>query len=191
MSFFGPRLRFLSSHHARSRFFALPLCALAVLSPACSDSDNAPAEAGVSIDAAPTDAALDASDAPPVCSPDLPSDSDCATASPSYEADIAPIFVKRCTVCHSPTGVQAGTLFDTYPRIKADMMQLHVFAQIYNCLMPPPGQVPLTAAERATVLKWFVCDAPFGGDGPPPDFDASDDAGLESDVATEPDSAPE
>jgi hypothetical protein len=124
----------------------------------------------------------DASDADlSACPSQLPSDSNCADTAPSYDGVVAPIIVSRCTACHSPTGVEAGTLFDTYARIKANMMQVHLFTQVYYCLMPPPGAPPLTGSERETLLQWFVCDAPRGDASPGSDETAADGAPDDAD----------
>jgi uncharacterized membrane protein len=133
----------------RNRWPFLPL--VAALLPGCSSS------AGSSPDAA------DASEADArSCPSQLPSGSDCATTAPRYEGVIAPLLAARCGECHSPSGVESVTLFDTIARIKADSMQVHIFTQIYQCLMPPAAAPPLTSEERETLLQWFVCDAPAG-----------------------------
>jgi uncharacterized membrane protein len=118
----------------------------------------------------------------PACPSQLPSDSDCATTAPDYASVIAPVLAARCGFCHSPTGIESVTLFDTFPRIKAGNMQVHVFTQIYDCLMPPANVQQLLPAEREALLQWFVCDAPFGGDGST-GSDAGDESRLGADAA--------
>jgi len=139
----------------------------------CSSSAAAPADVGDAADASEA--------APSACPSQLPSDMDCAATAPDYQSVVAPLLAARCGSCHSPTGIESVTLFDTYSRIKAGKMQLHVFTQIYDCLMPPATAPPLLPAERETLLQWFVCDAPFGGDGSA-GSDASDEAEVGADA---------
>lgn len=152
---------------------SLFLPVLVALSHGCSSSAVAPAVA---------DAADASEGAASACPSQLPSDSDCAATAPDYETVVAPLLAARCGSCHSPTGIESVTLFDTFPRIKAGMMQVHIFTQIYQCIMPPATAQPLLPAERETLLQWFVCDAPFGGDGSAGN-DAGDEASLGADAA--------
>jgi uncharacterized membrane protein len=94
------------------------------------------------------------------CPNDLPSEDDCATASPLYE-DVRPIFAARCSVCHGTGGLETKFVFDTYAEIHDNAQtRSRILPQIYGCRMPPPCAPDLTPLERKTMLKWFVCGAP-------------------------------
>ena len=94
------------------------------------------------------------------CPSDLPPAGDCASGSPLYD-DVAPIFAARCTVCHQAGGLQVTFSFDTYAAIHDDpQKRTRTLTQIYGCRMPPPCAPDLSAAERKTMLEWFVCGAP-------------------------------
>jgi uncharacterized membrane protein len=98
------------------------------------------------------------------CPSDLPPDDDCATASPVYD-DVAPIFAARCRICHAAGGLETAHLFDTYAQIHDNtMIRADILTQIYNCRMPPSCAPDLSADERKTMLKWFVCGAPASRD---------------------------
>jgi uncharacterized membrane protein len=99
----------------------------------------------------------------PNCPSDLPSDTDCATASPVYD-DVAPIFAGRCSICHRAGGLETKFIFDTYAQIYVKATRTDVLTQIYACRMPPSCAPNLTADERATMLKWLVCGAPESRD---------------------------
>jgi hypothetical protein len=131
------------------------------------DPPAGPADAG----GEPADADLAAcvADGPvgmprPNCPNDLPHDDDCATASPVYD-DVAPIFAARCQICHHAGGLETVYHFDTYAEIHDNTaIRSLILTQIYSCRMPPPCAPNLSADERATMLKWFVCGAPEGHD---------------------------
>jgi uncharacterized membrane protein len=91
------------------------------------------------------------------CPNDLPSDTDCPDASPSYQSDVAPIIRDRCTVCHAVGGVAPTKLFGSYDQVRAE--RVHMLNFIYHCQMPPTCATPLTPDERRELLKWFVCKA--------------------------------
>jgi len=92
------------------------------------------------------------------CSHVLPAATDCPSAVPSYDGDIAPIIASRCTLCHSPSGIANTVLFDTYDQ--AYSWYKVMYTQIYSCLMPPSCAGALPDEERQALLKWFVCKAP-------------------------------
>jgi hypothetical protein len=94
---------------------------------------------------------------PDNCPNDLPTDMDCPDASPSYQNQIAEIISNRCSVCHRLGGLESSKLFDTYDQVHTQRVTMLNF--IYHCQMPPTCAVPLTAEERAELLKWFVCKA--------------------------------
>ncbi len=149
----------------------------------CPEGDDvaqlAPEDAGPEPD---VDLALCVTDGPigmprPNCPNDLPSDVDCATASPMYQ-DVAPIFAARCSVCHRVGGFQTTYLFDTYAQIYVDTTRTRILTQIYGCRMPPSCAPNLAAEERATMLKWLVCGAPESrdaGNGDAPVDDGASD----------------
>jgi hypothetical protein len=96
------------------------------------------------------------------CPNDLPGNGDCATAAPSYDVDVAPIIATRCTICHTPGGMETSRLFGSYDQAYA--LRREMLTQIYACLMPKPPALPLTPDERHIMLKWFVCGAPGPAD---------------------------
>jgi hypothetical protein len=100
----------------------------------------------------------------------------CPSPQPGY-ADVAPIIEARCAPCHFPGGVEAKVhLFATYAEIKKAGVQIDILTQIRGCppKMPPAGSPPLTDDERATLLGWLYCDAPYDGGAP----DGAADAGA-------------
>ncbi len=96
---------------------------------------------------------------PENCPNDRPTAADCPDASPNYQADIARIVAERCTVCHAPGGIAPTPLFGSYDEIHVTQTQQSMFTFIYSCRMPPTCAPQLTAEERKTMLKWFVCGA--------------------------------
>jgi hypothetical protein len=95
---------------------------------------------------------------PSDCPHDLPTDTDCAAATPSYQADVAPILRERCIVCHRTGGIEPVHLFDNYDLVYGQ--REHMLSFVLHCQMPPTCAVGLSPEERAKVLKWFVCKAP-------------------------------
>jgi cytochrome c5 len=92
------------------------------------------------------------------CPNDLPDDTACATAAPSYAEQTAAMIDQRCTVCHFFGNTQSTQIFETYDDVfdqKRGML-----TQIYSCRMPPEGAVQLSSEERKALLQWFVCGAP-------------------------------
>ena len=91
------------------------------------------------------------------CPSDLPSSAACG-AVPSYRLEAAPIIDERCNLCHFPGNTQSEDVFSDYGDIFPQRRT--VLSRVYLCVMPPDGAPALTAAERATLLKWLVCGAP-------------------------------
>jgi len=91
------------------------------------------------------------------CPMDLPDDSDCASATPSYSQQVSGVMEQYCEVCHLPGNGRSSTLLTNYDQIYAERRTS--FTQIYNCEMPV-GHRELTPENRALLLKWFVCGAP-------------------------------
>ena len=116
--------------------------ALGVLVLGCSDAPDADAP-----DARPDD-----------CPSDLPSSARCASGTPSYGLEVAPIVERRCSVCHFPGNAQSRDVFVE----QADIYEQRqtVLTRVYSCVMPPADGAPLTAEERSTLLAWLVCGAP-------------------------------
>jgi uncharacterized membrane protein len=100
----------------------------------------------------------DPSTHPMSCDVSLPASDDCATAAPSYAADIAPLVSARCLGCHSAGNPNSSVVLETQAEFK-QQRQL-VETQLYRCAMPPSNGVPLTSDERTELLKWLVCGAP-------------------------------
>ena len=91
------------------------------------------------------------------CPSVLPSKSGCPGTSPPYE-EAASIIARRCTVCHSPTGVERVHQFDTYSL--AHEQKNAMLVQVFACAMPPPtcdGSMNLD--EREKLLTWLQCGA--------------------------------
>lgn len=102
----------------------------------------------VNRDMSPGDAALSA------CS--VPAPTSCPAPSPTF-ADVQPIFNSRCVICHNGTGPE-WPLKD-YHDI-ADWQDL-IHDQLLDCSMPPPeAAVPMTVAERVSILTWIKCGFP-------------------------------
>ena len=122
---------------ARARLLIAALAAVSIAW-GCTSSDS-PADAGASS-----------------CPSDLPSA--CPSPPPSYAKDVAPIFARRCVVCHSEGGVEAERDYTTYDRIH--QLRTDILTQVYACRMPPADAAAPTLAERETLLGWLVCGAP-------------------------------
>jgi len=90
------------------------------------------------------------------CPNDLPSA--CPASPPSYSQGVAAIISGRCFPCHAPGGVEASRPLTTYPEVFSQRGP--VLDQVYHCKMPLAGAPALTAAERADLLAWLVCNAP-------------------------------
>ena len=82
----------------------------------------------------------------------------CPSPVPSYANDIAPLIQRYCVgPCHYPGG-PGSTAIATWSDIEGRVTTVH--EQIYQCLMPMPGNPKPTEEERVTLLTWFVCGAP-------------------------------
>jgi uncharacterized membrane protein len=90
------------------------------------------------------------------CPRDLPDA--CPTPTPSYANEVSAIFTTHCTSCHSPGGENSSLPLDTYEQIFSNRRD--VLDQVYSCLMPNTGGVPLSSDERAALLAWLVCGSP-------------------------------
>lgn len=93
--------------------------------------------------------------APVVCSVTAPAE--CVDPRPTY-ADIAPIFSRRCTSCHSETSDGPWPL-TSYREVAAwwDVVRDDLIA----CSMPPQGSgVVMSSEERDEVLMWLRCGFP-------------------------------
>ena len=97
-----------------------------------------------------------------------------ATAPIDFEAQIAPVLLRRCGSCHNPAGkATAGGLdllnYDAAlaggksgePAIKpGDLDNSYVVTRIESGEMPPEGKgQPLTADEFATLKQWIAAGA--------------------------------
>jgi hypothetical protein len=91
------------------------------------------------------------------CPNDLPDDSDCPSAAPSYSQQVSGVLEQYCEVCHLPGNGVSSHVFSNYDEIFATRRTM--LTQIYGCRMPV-GPRRLTAEDRAVLLKWFVCNAP-------------------------------
>ena len=91
------------------------------------------------------------------CPDDLPSDTDCSGAQPSYQADIAPLVSTRCGACHAQGGIEAS--FPLAPHARLYAQRRTALNQIFTCAMPPACAHGLEPGERAALLQWFVCGA--------------------------------
>ena len=92
------------------------------------------------------------------CPSDLPRNDICATGTPSYRLEAAPIILQRCASCHYAGNdrsryvfAERDDVFDARPT---------VLSRIYSCVMPPDGAPPLSPEERRVLLAWLVCGAP-------------------------------
>ena len=92
------------------------------------------------------------------CKPGLPSEDACATATPSYSEDIAPLVERRCLECHFAGNRQSSVVLETHAQL-AGSRQL-VETRVYRCQMPPSEATALSATEREMLLAWLVCGAP-------------------------------
>ena len=73
-------------------------------------------------------------------------------------ADIAPIIEARCAPCHSPLWAGPWPLNKlSHVRDWADDIRTNLIA----CTMPPlDAGIPITKAERLTMLQWVRCGMP-------------------------------
>jgi len=98
-------------------------------------------------------------------SPDASATEECSVTAPSEcsepelrYSNVAPIFEKHCSVCHS--GVVGGPWpLDRYPDI-ADWADI-VRDELVRCSMPPPGPAStLSNQDRLQILNWLRCGLP-------------------------------
>jgi hypothetical protein len=92
------------------------------------------------------------------CPSDLPRSDVCATGTPSYELEAAPIILERCATCHYAGNNRSSYVFAE--RDDVSFARQTVLSRIYSCVMPPDGAPPLRAEERRVLLAWLVCGAP-------------------------------
>jgi uncharacterized membrane protein len=78
---------------------------------------------------------------------------DLATCATRDFAAVRPIVNKRCTACHSPTGM-AGEDYDWTKDSALIAHRQNVVAQVEQGSMPPSGYPRLSAEERHTLLCW-------------------------------------
>ena len=93
----------------------------------------------------------------PSCPSDLPSDSGCPDAAPSYAEEIQPLIDKHCGGCHYRGNKNSKQVLETYDDVHASLTVIE--KEVYRCEMPPAGEQPLGLAERAALLQWLVCGA--------------------------------
>lgn len=89
-----------------------------------------------------------------------------ADAVPSFGADVAPIFERRCAGCHGGGLAPVGGIF-TIAANAADLSNKIYRRVILERTMPPrsaelvvDGFEPMTQAERDTVADWLLAGAP-------------------------------
>jgi len=100
--------------------------------------------------------------------------------SPTFSAEIAPIFYRNCVTCHRP-GAMAPMSLLTYEATRP--WARAIAEKVANGTMPPwhanapsgtfLNERSLTAAERETILRWVKNGAPMGDPRnlpPPPEF---------------------
>lgn len=90
------------------------------------------------------------------CTPDLPDA--CPTPKPGYANEVVPILEAKCNGCHD--GHDGGP----WPLTNHDLV-VHwtsaILATLEHCTMPPStSPMPITEAERHTLIAWLVCGAP-------------------------------
>jgi len=121
--------------------WAATTCACALL-PGCSTPGSPASDA--------------ASEDPLVCSVTAPVA--CPSAVPGYAADVAPIIERRCLSCHSGSTLGPWPL-TAYQHV-ADWQDM-IRSQLLDCTMPPPeAGIPMTNAERLSILLWIRCGLP-------------------------------
>jgi uncharacterized membrane protein len=120
---------------------------------ACGDSTAAPAQPSSAGSAA--DQAISSADAA-VCMVSAPTS--CATPKPRY-ADVAPIFEKRCVVCHNGAAPDSPWPLTSYEHV-ADWYD-SIRAELLSCAMPPVASgMTMTDDERLAILSWIRCGFP-------------------------------
>ncbi|OYW20299.1 MAG: hypothetical protein B7Z55_07500, partial [Planctomycetales bacterium 12-60-4] len=105
-----------------------------------------------------------------------------AAGEPSYETDIKPLLLRKCTACHGPLKQEAGLRLDAAVGIlkgSADGPVLELSQPAQSRLlarvrasdpherMPPEGEgEPLTSAQIELLSRWIVAGAPAPDDEP-------------------------
>lgn len=87
----------------------------------------------------------------------VPAPTACPSPAPHYP-DVAPIFERRCIICHSGAPGGPWSLAD-YGHVAdwQDTIRTHV----RDCTMPPvDAGVPMTSEERLEILTWIRCGLP-------------------------------
>ena len=127
-----------------SSFVRLLLVSLCIT--ACGSSTSTPEDAGGE--------AVDAGSEPIAVPCTVVAPTTCPTPLPRY-ADVKPILVKNCEVCHDdvPGGPWPLTRYqdvaDWYDTVQSD---------VANCTMPPADSgLEMTDEERVEVLEWLLC----------------------------------
>jgi hypothetical protein len=92
----------------------------------------------------------------PACPRDEPSS--CPSTTPSYANDVAPLIDEYCSQCHNPQGSAFNIDISTYSALYSQRSE--ALDQVYDCEMPMSPAPQPTAADRVTLLAWFVCGAP-------------------------------
>jgi hypothetical protein len=92
----------------------------------------------------------------PSCPRDEPSS--CPSTMPSYANDVAPLIDQYCSQCHNPQGSAFDIELSTYSALYDQRSE--ALDQLYDCEMPMSPAPQPTAADRVTLLAWFVCGAP-------------------------------
>jgi hypothetical protein len=112
--------------------------------------------------------------------PGFGSDSSTSVALPAYSSDVKPILDGHCIKCHTlppQNGAPTGFRLDVYDDAPGGQQPLGAFTML--CLiksravdgvpsfMPPSGEPPLNADEKATLLGW-ADDGGIRDPGDPP-----------------------
>ena len=93
---------------------------------------------------------------PIVCAdPGMPA---CSATPLSYAADVAPIIVQRCSLCHNADAPGAPWDVTSYVGLSSNAAQ--VALQLRGCTMPPSEAPAITSAEQLKVLTWIACSTP-------------------------------
>jgi len=78
----------------------------------------------------------------------------CPSPGLRYNNDVKPIIDQRCTSCHSGQTEQWPLTDYAHVASWYDIIP----AQLLSCQMPPPDAgIPITNAERMTILTWLHC----------------------------------
>lgn len=87
----------------------------------------------------------------------IPAPTACPTPAPRY-ADVAPIFERRCVVCHA--GAPGGPWsLANYGHV-ADWQDT-IRPNVRDCTMPPSDAgIPISREERTAILTWIRCGLP-------------------------------